>query len=206
LLLIDRICQKSITTMKKSAAILLLVLGLTGLRAQVQGLGPVIISSVVPAATLGNVSCRAYVGTGPNVAIAGFVVTGQAGSAVQVLVRGVGPSLSQFALTGVLAQPVLTLFDAAGKPLAANTAWGTNASPSDVSAAAAAAGAFALPAGSADSALLATLPPGNYTAQVSGLNNTTGTALIEVYSVPSLAAPAPPTSPPPATTEGAGTG
>jgi hypothetical protein len=192
--------------MKKSAALLLLVLGLTGLRAQVQGLGPIIITAVIPAATLGNVSCRAYVSTGSNVAIAGFVVAGQAGSAVQVLIRGVGPALSQYGLTGVLAKPVLTLFDAAGNALAANTAWGTNSAPSDVSAAAVAAGAFALPAGSADSALVITLSPGNYTAQVSGLGNTTGTALIEVYSVPSPALPSPPITPPPATTEGAGTG
>jgi hypothetical protein len=192
--------------MKKTGALLVLILGLTGLHAQIQGLGPIVISSLAPSATLGNVSCRAYVGTGTNVAIAGFVVTGQAGSGVQVLIRGVGPSLSQFALTGALAQPVLALFDSAGRPIAANTGWGTNPSPSDISSAAAAAGAFALPAGSADSALVVTLPPGNYTAQVSGLNNTTGTALIEVYSVPLQTPPPPPTSPPPATTEGAGTG
>jgi hypothetical protein len=192
--------------MKKLGALLLLVLALASLRAQILSPGPIVIYSSSPPATLGNVSCRAYVGTGSNVAIAGFVVSGQAGSAAQVLIRGVGPSLSQFALTGVLAQPVLTLFDASGRPFAANTAWGTNASPSDISTAAVAAGAFPLAAGSADSALVVTLPPGNYTAQVSGLNNSTGTALIEVYAVPAPLPPAPPFSPPPATTAGAGTG
>jgi len=132
---------------------------------------------------LTNLSTRAYVGTQGNVAIAGFVVSGSSGTK-QVLIRGVGPTLVQFSVTGFLAQPVLTLFNSSGTKIASNTAWGTNPNPLQLSAAFTAAGAFVLPSGSADSALLLSLAPGSYTAEVSGLNNTTGTALIEVYEVP----------------------
>jgi hypothetical protein len=130
-----------------------------------------------------NISARAFVGTGSSIAIAGFTISGSANE--QVLIRGVGPSLSIFSVNGVLAQPVLTLFNSSGTQLATNTGWGTNSNPSQVGAAFMAAGAFTLPSGSADSALLVSLAPGSYTAQVSGLNNTTGNALIEVYQVPS---------------------
>jgi sugar lactone lactonase YvrE len=129
-----------------------------------------------------NISTRAFVGIGGSVAIAGFTISG--GANEQVLIRGVGPSLSIFSVSGVLAQPVLALFNSSGTQLATNTGWGTNSNSSQVNAAFAATGAFALPSGSADSALLVSLAPGSYTAQVSGLNNTTGNALIEVYQVP----------------------
>jgi hypothetical protein len=101
-----------------------------------------------------------------------------------VLIRAVGPTLAQFSVAGVLAQPVLTLFNSAGTQIATNTGWGTNSNAAQISAAFASTGAFVLPSGSADSALLLSLPPGAYTAQVSGLNNTTGNALIEAYQVP----------------------
>jgi hypothetical protein len=117
------------------------------------------------------------------VAIAGFVVAGDAG-ATSVLIRAIGPALTQFAVTGVLAQPVLTVFDSAGNAIGSNTAWGTSPNVAQLTAAMVAAGAFALPAGSADSALLLSLKPGSYTAQVAGLNSSTGTALIEVYELP----------------------
>jgi hypothetical protein len=136
-----------------------------------------------PALHLINVSTRAFVGTAGNVAIAGFVVSGSA-SAEQFLIRGVGPSLSQFSVSGVLAKPVLTLYNSTGTQIATNTGWGTSSNATQISAAFTATGAFSLPSGSADSALLLSLAPGAYTAQVSGLNNTTGTALVEVYEVP----------------------
>jgi len=153
------------------------------------------------------VSCRASVGTGTGVAIAGFVVTGQPGSFATVLVRAVGPALAQFGLTGVLSQPVLTLLDTSGGQVASNTGWGANPNAADVMAAFASAGAFPLAPGGADSALLITLAPGSYTAVVSGLHGGTGIALIEVYNVspPAMAQPALPV-PPPMTTPGAGTG
>ncbi len=129
-------------------------------------------------------SCRANVGTGASVAIAGIAVTGTSGTSQQLLIRADGPSLASLGVSGVLAQPSLTLFDSKGNAIATNTVWGTNSNAAQISAAAAGVGAFALPAGSADSALLVTLPPGVYTAQVSGVNSTTGIALVEVYIVP----------------------
>lgn len=141
----------------------------------------------VPAGQLVNISCRAYVGTGSNIGIAGFVVSGTANE--QVLIRGVGPTLSEFSVGGVLAQPVLTVFNSTGTEIASNVGWGTNSNAAAISAAFATAGAFVLPIGSADSALLLSLAPGAYTAQVSGLNNTTGDALIEVYQIAQTAVP-----------------
>ena len=138
-----------------------------------------------------NISTRAFVGKGSNVAIAGFVISGSAGTK-QVLLRAIGPTLSQFSVVGALAQPVLTLFDSSGTLIATNTGWSTNANASQISAVFIAVGAFALPDDSADSALLLSLAPGSYTAEVSGLNGTSGTALIEVYEV---SAPAPTPSP-----------
>jgi hypothetical protein len=127
-----------------------------------------------------NISSRALVGTGANACIAGFVVSSYSGSAKQLLVRAVGPTLSQFNVSGVLAKPVLTIVDGTGTVVASNAGWGN--SPT-IAAAAAAVGAFALPAGSADSALLVNLLPGTYTAQVTGEGGTTGVALVEVYEV-----------------------
>ena len=192
--------------MNKRLILLFFLAGWAQLRAQVIVSGPITITSQLPPATLTNVSCRAYVGTGASNAILGFTVTGPAGSNVQVLIRGVGPTLSQFAQSGVLAQPVLTLYDSSGKQLATNTGWGTNANAMQISAAFVSTGAFSLPSGSADSALLATLNSGNYTAVITGLNNSTGLALIEVYGVPPPALPAQPVSPPPEGTPGAGSG
>src|ERR1017187_9051678 len=129
-----------------------------------------------------NISTRAFVGIGSSIAIAGFVISGS--NPEQVLIRGVGPTLSQFSVSGLLAQPVLALYNSTGTQVATNTGWGTNTNVSQINAAFTATGAFVLPSGSADSALLLSLGPGAYTAQVSGLNNTTGNALIEVYQVP----------------------
>jgi hypothetical protein len=192
--------------MKTQLILLICIAGCTQLRAQVVGSVPVVITSQLPPATLTNVSCRAFVGTSTSNAVLGFAVTGQAGSNIQVLVRGVGPALSLFAQVGILAQPVLALFDSSGKQLATNTGWGTNPNATQISTAFVSTGAFALPSGSADSALLVTLTPGNYTAVVTGLNNSTGLALIEVYGVPPPPVPAPPVSPPPPTTPLAGSG
>jgi len=130
-----------------------------------------------------NVSSRVQVGTGGNVLIAGFAIGGSGGSGKQVLIRGDGPTLATFGVTGVLAQPVLSVYDSNNNLVAANTGWSTNANAGQIAAAAASTGAFALASGSADSALLLTLPPGAFTAQVSGLNGTTGVGLAEVYEV-----------------------
>ena len=125
-----------------------------------------------------NVSTRAYVGTGADILIAGFVIGGNVPE--KVLIRGVGPSLSQFGLSGLLAKPQLALFDADGNPLQANNGWG--GSPS-LAAVFSGVGAFALLTGSADCAMVVTLPPGNYTAELLGASGTTGVGLVEVYTV-----------------------
>jgi hypothetical protein len=136
-------------------------------------------TSEVP--VLVNISTRAYVGTGSEILIAGFVVTGS--QPAQVLVRAVGPSLGNYGVTGLLAQPSLNLTTASGTTVASNTGWGNQTNASQVASTAASVGAFPLTSGSADSALVVTLQPGAYTAQVSGVGGSTGIALVEVYQV-----------------------
>jgi hypothetical protein len=127
-----------------------------------------------------NLSARVDVGSGPDALFAGFVIKGS--SAMTVLVRASGPALSEFGVGGSLPDPLLTLQDAAsGAVIAANSGWGGNP---DIAGAVAAVGAFPWGnPGSRDSAILITLPPGAYTAQVSGAGGDTGVALVEVYEV-----------------------
>jgi hypothetical protein len=131
---------------------------------------------------LANISTRTQVGTGGNIIIVGFVVSGS--GTEQLLVRGDGPGLAQFGVPGVLAQPSLSVYNSAGAAVASNTVWGTNTNPSQIASVAASVGAFALTQGSADSAEIVNLQAGAYTMQVSGVNNTTGVALAEAYEVP----------------------
>ena len=129
-----------------------------------------------------NVSARMNVTTGEGTLIAGLIIAGNAPK--RVLIRGIGPTLSVFGVLGVLADPQITVF-ANSSVIASNDNWETGTSTSDqLTAVSAQVGAFALPAGSKDAALLVTLPPGAYTVQVSGVGNTTGVALIEVYEAP----------------------
>ena len=92
--------------------------------------------------------------------------------------RAIGPALSGFGVAGVLADPTLTLFDSQGVAVVQNDDWSATLAPTF-----AAIGAFPLTEGSKDAALLVTLLPGVYTAQVSGAGATTGEALVEVYEV-----------------------
>ena len=134
--------------------------------------------SGAPAIRLVNLSARALVGTGQNILIGGFAIGGSTGETV--LIRAVGPGLTDnFGLTGVLAQPVLTLFSD-GTPIYSNTIWASNGTLANIFSSV---GAFALNSAHQDSALLITLPPGNYTAQVTGLNSGIGIALCEIYEV-----------------------
>jgi hypothetical protein len=135
-----------------------------------------------PGTRLVNVSARMNVTTGEGTLIAGLVIVGSAPNTV--LIRGVGPTLAVFGVTGVLADPTIAVFSGTTR-IASNDNWetGTNTVPQMI-AANAQVGAFALQAGSKDAALLVTLPPGNYTVQVTGVANTTGVALVEVYDVP----------------------
>lgn len=137
-----------------------------------------------PAATVGaitprlvNVSVLKRLGAGLT---AGFVIGG--GSSKTVLVRAIGPTLgTAFGLSGVVADPELTLFGGNSAKIASNDNWGGTPA---LTAAFAAVGAFALPDDSDDAALLATLAPGNYTVQVTGDKSNSGTALVEIYEVP----------------------
>ena len=126
-----------------------------------------------------NIATRASAGSGDNTLIAGFVVP--AGASKRVLVRAVGPGLTLFGVTGVLAQPVLQLQSGA-TIVAQNTNWTTSADRDAITAGSSQSGAFALSAG--DSALIATLAPGNYTVLVTGTGGTSGIALVEVYELP----------------------
>ncbi len=136
--------------------------------------------------TIVNASTRAFVGTGDNVLIPGFVVSGT--GSLRLLIRAVGPGLNGFGVTGALADPTLTLYRGA-TALATNDNWSSAANAAEISAAAVTAGAFTLTAGSKDAAILTSLPAGSYTAVVSGFGNTTGTALIELYALGSAPAP-----------------
>jgi sugar lactone lactonase YvrE len=136
---------------------------------------------VSPSSRLINVSSRAMVGTGGAVAIAGFYIEGPPGATKQLLIRGIGPALAGFGITGALTQPTVTVFNSGGTAVATNTGWGSNANAAEVATVSSQVGAFALASGSADSALLANLAPGSYTAQLSGVGSSTGVGLVEVY-------------------------
>lgn len=123
-----------------------------------------------------NVSVLKHLGTGLTM---GFVVGGN--TSKTVLVRAVGPTLAGFGVGGTVADPQLILRGPGGVSFGASNDWGDAVALSN---AFTAVGAFGLAAGSKDAALLVTLPPNSYTVEVTGVANTTGSALIEVYEVP----------------------
>ena len=132
-------------------------------------------------ASLINVSARMNVTAGDGVLIAGLVIGGNLPKTV--LVRGVGPALSEFGVGGVLADPQITVFSGSTQ-IASNAGWsnGTGISAAaQIVSASSQVGAFPLPSGSKDAALLVTLQPGAYTVQVTSVSNATGVALVEVY-------------------------
>ncbi|MBI5382177.1 MAG: immunoglobulin domain-containing protein [Opitutae bacterium] len=127
-----------------------------------------------------NLSARVQVGTGSNILVAGFVIGGS--TAKTLLLRASGPAIALFGVTGTLPDPLLRLYDAGGNVIASNNGWAGNP---QIVATAAAIGAFDWTSPTSnDSALLITLPPGAYSAQVSGASGDTGVALVEVYEVP----------------------
>jgi hypothetical protein len=139
--------------------------------------------SVGPPSTLGNISTRAFVQTGDNVVIGGFIVQGT--EPKRVIIRGIGPELTQYGVPNVLTNPTLELHDGTGALIASNDTWlhtiiggiiranqlfdilDSGYAPTDPR----------------ESAIIADLPAGNYTAIVRGVNNTTGVALVEVYDL-----------------------
>lgn len=140
------------------------------------------------AARLANISMRGSVGTGSGIMIAGFVVQagydGDVGVPKQVLIRGVGPTLGEFGVQGTISDPLLQLFNSGGEVIGENDNWQQVDDVDSLQGAFTSVGAFSLVDGSQDSALLIWLLPGLYTAQVSGVNDATGVALVEVYAVP----------------------
>jgi uncharacterized delta-60 repeat protein len=124
-----------------------------------------------------NLSARAFVGTGSDVLIGGTIIGGNAGSLQRVLVRALGPSLASAGVATPLADPTLSLHNANGNVIASNDNW-KNSQQADIAATGKA------PPNDHESAILALLAPGNYTAIVAGKNGTTGVALVEFYSLP----------------------
>ena len=150
-----------------------------------RGIGGVALAEIYDAgngssARLINVSSRGAVGTGSNALISGFVIAGDLSQ--RLLLRGVGPGLAQFSSAATVADPALALYDATGLELGNNDNWVS--SVPQIAAATASVGAFALANGSKDAAVLANLPAGAYTIQVTAPSS--GTALLEIYEVSSF--------------------
>jgi plastocyanin len=132
---------------------------------------------------LANISTRSFVQTADNVMIGGFIVQGS--QPKRVIIRAIGPELTQFGVPNPLADPTLELHNGAGALIAFNDNWQTTVIG----------GVIAhdqvqeilnsgrAPADMSESAIIANLPAGNYTAIVRGANNTTGVALVEVYDL-----------------------
>ena len=141
------------------------------------GIGLVELYDVSPLSNskLVNMSARGSVGTVDNVLISGFIV-GEVESAT-VVVRALGPSLASFGVSGVLSDPVLTIYDSKGSAIATNDNWHDANNATDIQRNGLA------PPNAIDSAIMLHLPAGSYTAIVRGANAATGNALVEVYDL-----------------------
>ena len=146
---------------------------------QTTGIGLMEVYDTNQAATsqLSNISTRGFVLAGESVMIGGFILGGS--NTTQVAVRGIGPSLSQFGLSPVLADPTLELRDSSGALLIASDNWQDD----PVSAAQLAAHGLA-PQDSLESGIFTSLPPGAFTAILAGKNGGTGIGLVEIYNLP----------------------
>lgn len=129
---------------------------------------------------LAAISTRAQVGTGSNVLIPGIAITGNVNK--RVIVRAGGPFLTGLGVSGSLADPKFEVKNSAGTTLVSNDNW--NGADATLSTAVATVGLLGFAAGSKDAALIADLPPGTYTILVSGVGETSGVALVEVYELP----------------------
>ncbi len=126
---------------------------------------------------LSNISTRGQVGTDQSVLIAGLIIDGS--TSKKLIIRAIGPTLAAppFSLSGTLSNPALELHDSAGNLLASNDDWGTGTQAAAISS------SGLTPPNAKESAIIATLPPGNYTAIIRGVNNSTGIALVEAYDL-----------------------
>jgi hypothetical protein len=126
-----------------------------------------------PPLNLGNISTRGLVETGDQVLIGGFIIGGAAPK--QVLIRAIGPSLANFNVVGPMQDPMLSLHDTSSE-IASNDDWQSASNSGQIP-------ANLQPQDVRESAILITLPPGQYTAIVSGKGGTTGVALVEIYDL-----------------------
>jgi arylsulfate sulfotransferase len=122
-----------------------------------------------------NLSTRGMVGSGANALIGGFIITGS--ETKDVVLRALGPSLGNAGISGALADPVISLYDASGTALVTNDNWPTGPRASQIAAEGLA------PSAPTESAIRASLAPGSYTAVVTGTNATSGVALVEMYDL-----------------------
>ena len=125
-------------------------------------------------ASIRNISTRGVVGTGDDVLIGGFIIGGD--ESTRVMVRAIGPSLASFGVEGALPDPILELHSADGSLIYENDDWRSEQEQQILDSTLA-------PADDRDSAIIATLSPGNYTAIIRGKSNNTGVALVEVYNL-----------------------
>jgi hypothetical protein len=140
----------------------------------------------LPASQLSNISTRAFVQTGDNVIIGGFIVDGNAPK--RVIIRAIGPELIPFGIPDPLADPTLELHDSTGALIASNDNWGTTIIGGIITTdqvAAIRASGYA-PTNEMESAMIVSLPPGNYTAIVRGINSTMGVGLVDLYDLSAI--------------------
>jgi hypothetical protein len=136
-----------------------------------------------PGPRLSNISTRAFVQTGENVLIGGFIIQGT--GTKRVIIRAIGPELTHYGVPNALANPTLELHNSTGALIASNNNWATTIIGGIIMSNQAGdimSSGYA-PADGLESAIIADLPPGNYTAILRGLNNLTGVALVEVYDL-----------------------
>ena len=147
-------------------------------------------ATTVTEPTLTNISTRAFVQTGDNVVIGGFIVERaqpkfSPAPPKRVIIRAIGPELTQYGIPNALANPTLELHDDTGALIGSNDNWQhtiiggiiTTSQVHDIT------NSGYAPGDPRESAMIAELPPGDYTAIVRGVNNTTGVALVEVYDL-----------------------
>jgi len=152
------------------------------LRNGTSDIGAFEFNGIIPA-TLGNISTRAFVQTDDNVMIGGFVVQGTGPK--RVIIRAIGPELTQYGVPNALANPTLELHNGNGVLIASNDNWRTTVIGGIITSnqVGEIRDSRHAPADGSESAIIADLAPGNYTAIVRGVNDTTGVALVEVYDL-----------------------
>jgi len=148
-----------------------------------QGIALLEVYDLAPGVTskLANISTRAYVGGGDDALIGGFIAGPGATGATKIVVRAVGPTLTANGISNALQDPTIALYDGNGGKLVFNDDWKRREDGSSQQTEIEA--TTIPPRDDRESAILATLVPGNYTAVVRGKNNTTGVALVEAYNL-----------------------